>query len=895
MDLTELKQLCYGTLVHADTDDVKVSLETGQLSPFLRSLPRTTRNLHVTLRAESKSRNLNLTEIQFLQKLESLWLVEESVQPAITSAWGYLLESYYIVYEHVSSEPLTSFRELHIHAHIHDSRENLKQLVMHGKYIEVLDIHRLSELKTNATIASFLIAIKDNPVKVLNLDRYQYLEKKYNIEFDPSIELQTLVKAPFQCLTLRHNGLIYLKPGLSQVAPHMRVIDLSYNLFHGLVSQAAFVELGFHPQLEVITIQVEGTFQNTIRPADRYDHTEYSEKAARMMMGKSRPNGRHKMDTVNPQHATRSKRHTDYKTKLLQCMTHFDTDMIHVLGNKTLFCLVLGCFHNIFKLLPCNVLPDPQKLIGNFDFECSPPFPMSFGGNLKEVFLNYWSLPIIGLPVSKLQNTCFRQNNLTVFQFSNSPLAAKSVYLSNFLQFHQVRGMDHLETLDFSYNQIEVSILHSPLLKSMSGLRTLKLQGNFINVSNSNHTLCEHLPQLHYIDLSQGQIKDISENALTSCKYLHHIDLSGNQLTDTKAVINIPSQLTYLNLSHNRIRMLSQDFWTKVKSMTGKLDLDLCGNELVCDCSMETSTMIQTIQLMNSSNIQFSKKNNYMCIVDDVTRLRIVDIDLNSWQSACKHSVPAYVWVLITLVGILAIVAFLIYKFRFKLKMWYYRFKVTMYQNNQRAEQSKYDAFVSYCAEDRFWVHNRMLKILEDRYGFRLCIHYRDFVVGETTADQIVSCMSQSKINIAVISDDFLAKVWPIFELKLMHQYFVEKHQPYLILQLGAINRPSECSLVQQIIQDKTQVPVSSGNQEDDKREELFWHKLMLNMFQYTEPQFLKCLRLCCRQREQGEYELLEDGAAHESREAGDDDVELLQDHGVEKDQDNDLVYTRTL
>ena len=36
-----------------------------------------------------------------------------------------------------------------------------------------------------------------------------------------------------------------------------------------------------------------------------------------------------------------------------------------------------------------------------------------------------------------------------------------------------------------------------------------------------------------------------------------------------------------------------------------------------------------------------------------------------------------------------------------------------------------YDAFVAYCEEDRFWVHDILRKELEDIYSFRLCLHYR--------------------------------------------------------------------------------------------------------------------------------------------------------------------------
>jgi hypothetical protein len=43
-----------------------------------------------------------------------------------------------------------------------------------------------------------------------------------------------------------------------------------------------------------------------------------------------------------------------------------------------------------------------------------------------------------------------------------------------------------------------------------------------------------------------------------------------------------------------------------------------------------------------------------------------------------------------------------------------------------------YHAFVVYCDADRLWVHNKFVKKLEKEEGVRLCIHHRDFEVGET-------------------------------------------------------------------------------------------------------------------------------------------------------------------
>ena len=62
--------------------------------------------------------------------------------------------------------------------------------------------------------------------------------------------------------------------------------------------------------------------------------------------------------------------------------------------------------------------------------------------------------------------------------------------------------------------------------------------------------------------------------------------------------------------------------------------------------------------------------------------------------------------------------------------------------------------FVSYCAEDRFWVHDTLAKELEDTYKFKLCIHYRDFAAGSTIFDEIpVKCSAVMYSKIIVVSE----------------------------------------------------------------------------------------------------------------------------------------------
>ena len=103
---------------------------------------------------------------------------------------------------------------------------------------------------------------------------------------------------------------------------------------------------------------------------------------------------------------------------------------------------------------------------------------------------------------------------------------------------------------------------------------------------------------------------------------------------------------------------------------------------------------------------------------------------------------------------------FLGYYKRFTVK--YYIFR--MHQLCQSCKQTthtphrnyKYDVFVSYCAEDRFWVHEVLMKQLEDVYKFKLCIHYRDFPAGGSISEVILKKLKQSCEIIFVLSDHFI-------------------------------------------------------------------------------------------------------------------------------------------
>jgi hypothetical protein len=177
---------------------------------------------------------------------------------------------------------------------------------------------------------------------------------------------------------------------------------------------------------------------------------------------------------------------------------------------------------------------------------------------------------------------------------------------------------------------------------------------------------------------------------------------------------------------------------------------------------------------VNADKNRFIGYNSYYCTGPHGTTF-IKDIsDVQSFFSFCRDNTEIIVFISVfSTLGFIAFIAalVLIYQKRWRLKYYMFCFKQfikNICSNNPEKITWKYDAFVSYCAEDRFWVHDTFMKILEQNYGFHLCIHYRDFPVGGCIFETIVEKMSQSRKIILIISNNSLIKKVYVAHMKLM-------------------------------------------------------------------------------------------------------------------------------
>ncbi|XP_050360003.1 protein toll-like isoform X2 [Nymphalis io] len=81
-----------------------------------------------------------------------------------------------------------------------------------------------------------------------------------------------------------------------------------------------------------------------------------------------------------------------------------------------------------------------------------------------------------------------------------------------------------------------------------------------------------------------------------------------------------------------------------------------------------------------------------------------------------------------------------------------------------------YDAFVSFAHQDEDFVMKRLLPKLESgRPALRLCVHSRDWVVGDWIPAQIARSVEQSRYTIIVLSRHFARSVWARMEFRAAH------------------------------------------------------------------------------------------------------------------------------
>ncbi|XP_071172253.1 protein toll-like [Mytilus edulis] len=140
---------------------------------------------------------------------------------------------------------------------------------------------------------------------------------------------------------------------------------------------------------------------------------------------------------------------------------------------------------------------------------------------------------------------------------------------------------------------------------------------------------------------------------------------------------------------------------------------------------------------------------------------------------------------------------------------------------NVAHEGKKYDAFIAYSEKDVDWViHTALPKLESEDAGraCRLCLHHRDFIVGNTIADNIFNSVETSFHTILLISNDFLKSEWCMMEFRTaLRKSLNDKGRHLIIVLKGNITVDNIDSDLKSCLNSHTYLKIGDV---------LFWDKL---------------------------------------------------------------------
>ena len=346
----------------------------------------------------------------------------------------------------------------------------------------------------------------------------------------------------------------------------------------------------------------------------------------------------------------------------------------------------------------------------------------------------------------------------------------------------------------------------------------------------------QNKPNLKLVNLSHANLLAIEYNAFIDNPKLQTLDLSSNRLNEQTFLFDIStSNLSTIRLNDNRIASIHLEMREQLSSLHN-LELDLSDNPLRCDCTtMEFVHWAHKVK----EHIKFINPETYFC-VHTVGGSTLFTVDLAAMRTKCETWRSTVLIVMTTLLGVVLVICivtavrkrWLIRHFLFTVQE-----KMQMRREDRPVEEYQFDAFVLYSSElaDRRWVHEQLVKTMEETYGFKLCIHLRNFIGGEDILDNVEMAIKKSRKVIAVISPNFVRSGWCMDELQMTRTVEQEESRRKLIVILLEdfpgipANIPP---VIRLILEQRTYLEWQQG----EGTEKHFWKRLNKALYTKSKP-----------------------------------------------------------
>ncbi|CAC5419146.1 unnamed protein product [Mytilus coruscus] len=185
---------------------------------------------------------------------------------------------------------------------------------------------------------------------------------------------------------------------------------------------------------------------------------------------------------------------------------------------------------------------------------------------------------------------------------------------------------------------------------------------------------------------------------------------------------------------------------------------DISHNEFLCSCAQRW--FVDFLRSSNISKILKDWPNFYVCVYPE-DKKSILLVDYKPTDVECSKWSPVFTIVMVTVVSlfIVTLVLILIFSCNANIRNLIYFLRVNAWKRKgyfrfNVSESCEYNAFVIYCDSDRQWVHMELVRRIEE-IDLKVCVHHRDFDIGEPITDNITKYVGKSWKVIVVMSNDF--------------------------------------------------------------------------------------------------------------------------------------------
>ncbi|XP_052064965.1 toll-like receptor 4 [Mytilus californianus] len=394
----------------------------------------------------------------------------------------------------------------------------------------------------------------------------------------------------------------------------------------------------------------------------------------------------------------------------------------------------------------------------------------------------------------------FITNELTNLNFSDNILHTWTGPITN---------VNNMTVLDLSSNFCS-NVSKIFFSEDFINLRYLLLQNNLLGLilpMDVDGEIFQNLHNVVHINLSKNKIANIPNLLFKKQQNLERLDLSENMIDDINFKLSHLRKLMFLNLRNNRISRLSKyamNGLDSIAKMNTNLTIDLSGNNLVCNCDS-----LSFVKWIIDTSTYLRHREEYECKTSQnpISLLRNPKEVYQTIQKECM----SYEGLIIGLTtGILMFIFILcggiVYRYRWKLRYLYYMVKVKWHDPEHKSVNKDerlymYDAFVSYANEDHTFVHTTLLHKLEKNSGIQLCLHRRNFLPGNDIATNITSAIHNSRKTIVIMSSNYLASYWCMFEYNMAKMESIYERNCENILFLVFYEQIPACDLPLQILE----------------------------------------------------------------------------------------------